>query len=89
MKFNIIAGTHAALVDLKLDGKGSFSGLISSSDFGSGALGGVMTGDHLTGSVELDGHTARLDATIHGDAITGRISSGWFFSQDFTGTIVP
>ena len=87
MKFNITAGSHKALVDLELDGKGGFSGLISSSDFGTGKLGGSITGDHLTGAIELDGHAAKLSASISGETISGTITAGWFFSQDFTGTI--
>ena len=83
--FDIVAGGHKARVTLRLDGKGGFSGDIVSEDFGAGRIRGLATGDHLTGSVDLDGHAARFDACIAGRAIAGRLTAGWFFSQDFTG----
>lgn len=83
--FDIVAGGHKARVTLCLDGKGGFSGDIVSSDFGEGRINGLATGDHLTGSVDLDGHAARFDATLAGRAIAGRLTAGWFFSQDFQG----
>ena len=83
--FDIVAGGHKARVTLRLDGKGSFAGDIVSDDFGEGRISGLVTGDHLTGSVDLDGHAARFDASIAGRAIAGRLTAGWFFSQDFTG----
>lgn len=88
MKFDILAGSHHATVDLELDGKGKFSGTIASDDFGNGKLAGIVTGDRLTGSVDLDGHSARLDAFLDDKIITGKISAGWFFTQRFTGTQV-
>ena len=83
--FDIVAGGHKARVALQLDGKGGFSGDIVSEDFGKGRISGLVTGDHLTGSIDLDGHAARFDASIAGRAIAGRLTAGWFFSQDFTG----
>jgi hypothetical protein len=83
--FDIVAGGHKARVTLELDGQGSFAGNIVSEDFGEGHISGLVTGDHLTGSVHLDGHAARFDASIAGHAIAGRLTAGWFFSQDFTG----
>ena len=83
--FEIVAGGHKARVTLRLDGKGGFSGDIVSDDFGEGRISGLVTGDHLTGSVDLDGHAARFDASIAGRAIAGRLTAGWFFSQDFQG----
>lgn len=86
MRFAIQAGSHVAMVEIDLDGKGGFSGQIISQDFGNGRIGGVQTGDHLTGSVNLAGHNARFDATLLNGAIKGTLTAGWFFSQDFTGT---
>jgi len=83
--FDIVAGGHRARVTLTMDGKGGFAGDIVSEDFGVGRISGLVTGDHLTGSVDLDGHAARFDAGIAGRAIAGRLTAGWFFSQDFTG----
>ena len=80
-----MADGHKARVTLMLDGRGGFSGDIVSADFGKGRISGLVTGDHLTGSVDLDGHAARFDASIAGHAIAGRLTAGWFFSQDFTG----
>lgn len=87
MKFAVTAGAHNALVDLETDGKGGFTGKIESQEFGDGAIGGVVTGDHYTGTILLDGHTAKFAATIQDGAITGAITAGWFFSLDFTGTV--
>ena len=83
--FDIVAGGHKAHVTLRLDDKGGFDGEIVSEDFGKGRISGLVTGDHLTGSIDLDGHAARFDASIAGRAIAGRLTAGWFFSQDFTG----
>lgn len=85
MKFNVLASQHHALVDLETDGKGHFTGSIDSLEFGSGAIGGVVTGDHYTGSILLDGHTAKFAADVSNGAITGTITAGWFFSLDFAG----
>lgn len=81
------SGGHKARVTLAMDGKGGFSGQILSDDFGAGRIGGVASGDHLTGSAELDGHSARFDATLAGEAISGTLTAGWFFSQPFRGTV--
>lgn len=86
MKFNITAGSHKALVDLETDGKGAFSGVITSKDFGIGKIAGAQTGNNLLGSATLDGHSAKFDATLSDGAISGTITAGWFFSLDFTGT---
>lgn len=83
-----MAGQHHALVDLETDGKGGFSGRIESNEFGDGAIGGVVTGDHYTGSILLDGHTAKFAADVSKGTITGTITAGWFFSLDFKGTAV-
>jgi hypothetical protein len=80
-----MAGPHSALVELETDGKGGFSGKIESNEFGDGAIGGVVTGDHYTGSILLDGHTAKFSADVSNGAINGTITAGWFFSLDFTG----
>lgn len=85
MTFDILADGHKARVTLQLDGKGGFTGDIVSEDFGAGHISGLVTGDHFIGSVDLDGHAARFDASIAGHAIAGRLTAGWFFSQDFTG----
>lgn len=88
MRFSILAGEHHALVDLETDGKGGFSGKIESNEFGDGSIGGVVTGDHYTGSILLDGHTAKFAADVSKGAITGTITAGWFFSLDFKGTAI-
>lgn len=85
MKFNILAGDHHALVDLETDGKGGFSGTVDSLEFGTGGIGGSVTNDHYVGSILLDGHAAKFEATVSDGAITGTIKSGWFFSLPFTG----
>lgn len=88
MKFNIVAGSHKARVEISLDGKGGFTGAVTSDDFGKGDVAGLVTsGNHLTGAMRLDGHAARLDATFSDKTISGRITAGWFFSQDFTGEV--
>jgi len=83
--FDIVADEHKARVVLSLDGKGGFSGDIISGDFGQGRISGLVTGNRLTGSAELDGHGARFGALIDGHKIAGRLTAGWFFSQDFHG----
>lgn len=88
MKFSVLAGPHHALVDLDPDGKGNFSGKIESNEFGDGAIGGVVTGDHYTGSILLDGHTAKFAADVSNGAITGTITAGWFFSLYFKGEAI-
>lgn len=85
MKFSVLAGQHHALVGLETDGKGGFSGKIESNEFGDGSIAGVVTGDHYTGSILLDGHTAKFSADVSNRAITGTITAGWFFSLDFKG----
>jgi hypothetical protein len=82
---DIVAGGHKARVTLRLDGKGGFAGDIVSHDFGAGRISGLVTGDHLTGSVDLDGHAARFDAVVAGRMIAGTLTAGWFFSQGFRG----
>lgn len=85
MRFSIKAGPHHAFVDLETDGKGGFSGKIESLEFGDGSIGGAVTGGHFTGSILLDGHTAKFEATTENGAISGTITAGWFFSLNFTG----
>lgn len=86
MKYNIQAGAHPAQVAINMDGKGGFTGTISHTEFGDGQItGGKVSGDDLTGQVVLDGHTAKFEAKVSGATITGRMTVGWFWSQDFTG----
>jgi len=88
MKFNIQAGSHPAQVDITPDGQGGFTGIISHTEFGDGQItGGKQDGDDLTGTVVLDGHTAKFEAKISGTSITGRVSLNWLMGQDFTGTL--
>lgn len=87
MKFSILAGEHHALVDLETDGKGGFSGTIESNEFGNGSIGGIVTGDHYTGSILLDGHTAKFSADVSNGAIKGTITAGWFFQLNFAGQV--
>lgn len=88
MKYNIQAGAHAAQVDLDMDGKGGFTGVISHTEFGDGQItGGQVSGDELIGSVDLDGHTAKFEAKVTGASIAGKLTVGWFWSQDFTGIL--
>jgi len=88
VRFSVLAGPHHALVDLETDGKGGFSGKIESTEFGDGSIAGVVTGDHYTGSIILDGHTAKFSADVTNGAITGTIKAGWFFSLDFKGEAI-
>lgn len=86
MKYDIQAGSHAAQVDITMDGKGGFTGVISHTEFGDGQItGGKQEGESLTGNVVLDGHTADFTATISGTSISGRVSLNWLMGQDFTG----
>jgi hypothetical protein len=85
MIFEIEAGGHKARVTLKPDGRGGFSGEIASAASGTGRIGGVITGDHLSGSAVLDGHQTRFDATLADGTIRGSLTAGWFFRQDFRG----
>jgi len=86
VRYNIQAGSHPAQVDITMDGNGGFTGVISHTEFGDGQItGGRASGDDLTGSVVLDGHTAKFEAKITGATITGKLTVGWFWSQDFTG----
>jgi hypothetical protein len=88
MKYNIQAGSHAAEVDLTMDGEGGFAGVISHTEFGDGQItGGKQDGDELSGTVFLDGHTAKFEAKISGTSISGRVSLNWLMGQDFTGTL--
>ena len=87
MKYNVQVGSHVALVDLEMDGKGAFSGTITSKDFGIGKVSGLQTGNHLVGTASLDGHSAKFDATISDSAISGTLTAGWFFHENFTGTL--
>lgn len=87
MKFDIKAGSHPAKVELNLDGKGGFTGIISHTEFGDGQItGGRQDGEKLTGKVILDGHTADFKAIVSGSTISGRVSLNWLMGQDFTGT---
>ena len=87
MKFNVVARGHNATVIIEMDGKGHFTAAIASDEFGAGSGGGVVTGDHLTGSVNLDGHNAKLAATLAGSGIIGTLDPGWFFPTiTFSGT---
>lgn len=90
MKFDItVGGQHKAQVSVEPDGKGAFTGTIVSPEFGTGAItSGVQTGNHLAGSVTLDNHDADFEATLAADAISGKLSYGWFFSMEFTGAAV-
>jgi len=86
MKFNIQAGSHPAQVDITPDGNSCFTGVISHTEYGDGQItGGKQDGDELTGTVVLDGHTAKFSAKITGATITGKLTVGWFWSQDFSG----
>ena len=85
MKFNLSAGMHKFIAEFEPNGKGNFSGSISSDEYGNGKIAGVVTGDHYLGTATLDGHSAKFDATIADGKISGTIKAGWFFSLFFTG----
>lgn len=89
MKYNIQAGSHPAQVDIAMDGKGGFTGVISHTEFGDGQITGVREdahdGEQLIGKVVLDGHTADFKAAVSGASIHGRVSLNWLMGQDFTG----
>jgi len=76
---------HKLSADFEPDSKGNFSGTISSDEYGAGKIAGVITGDHYTGSVSLDGHTAKFDAILSNGVISGTIKAGWFFTLHFMG----
>lgn len=88
MKFNIAVGSHPAQVDINMDGKGGFTGVISHTEFGDGQITeGSQSGGELTGKVSLDGHTADFHATLSGSSIKGTVRLNWLMSQSFTGTL--
>jgi hypothetical protein len=86
-KYNVtVDGGYPAVIDVNLpEGDGSFSGVVTSQQFGSGSVTGNKSGNDLSGSVSLDSHTATLKATINGASITGDLSVGWFWSKSFSG----
>lgn len=79
---------HTAKVSITPDGKGGFSGCIESAEFGHAPIeNGVVDGRYYTGTVTLEGHSAKITAHIgDGNVLTGSARVGWFFSADFTGT---
>lgn len=91
MKFNITAGSHPAMVDIDLDGKGEFTGTLTSPEFGEGVISeGEELGGRLKGTVSLNGHSARFEAFLDVPNISGKLSvvkfGMTFFSEHFTGT---
>jgi hypothetical protein len=88
MKFDItVDGGHKAEIDITQDGNGGFSGTVTSPDYGTGAItNGVQTDSNLKGNVTLDGYDADFAATLAGATISGKLSYGWFFNKNFTGT---
>lgn len=87
MKFQVnVGGKHQATVSLELASDGTFAGSIDSDEFGQGAIqDGKTTDGALQGTVNLDGYSASFSAKLDGQAITGNLRYGWFFSEDFTG----
>lgn len=91
MKYNINVGSHAAQVELNEDGKGSFTGTVTHTEYGDGAISGKVNGNSFTGTVNLDGHDADFKASTNGLAISGTITPTGFLSMlvgpsSFTGT---
>lgn len=69
------------------DGK---NGTVMSEHFGLGHLDNVVAGGStLNATITMDEHTAKIQLNgLGSNAITGTLSSGWFFSADITGEIV-
>ncbi|WP_298800082.1 hypothetical protein [uncultured Devosia sp.] len=90
MKFDVSVEGHAAQVDIAFDGKGGFTGTITSPEYGKGAItdGQDDGAGNIGGNVELMGHHARFTAHIAGNAISGTLRVAIFFSKSFTGTKV-
>lgn len=87
VKFAVQVEGHAATVELTMDGKGGFTGTITSPEFGTGAItnGKCLSDGGLEGDVALDGYDADFSATLTGNQITGSVSY-LFFSKNFIGT---
>ena len=89
MKYAVSVGSHAATIDLEVDGKGGFSGTITSDEFGTGTISdGAQIENDLSGKVSMDGHTASFEARLNGKNISGTLRVSWLFAEDFTGTQV-
>lgn len=86
MNFKVSVGTHDAEVSLPDAEDGDFSGYIKSDEFGNGTIAGTRSGKNFTGNVSLDGYDAAFSAVVDGTSISGKISYGWMFSEQFCGS---
>ena len=90
MKYQVEVEGHSATLSLGTpSGDGKFTGSIQSDEYGSGSISGMWVGDHITGSMLLDGHSASFGATVSGANIVGTIRVGIFWSKNFTGMAIP
>lgn len=87
--------TKIADIDVEFDiqiGPHNFVGLISadgkSASISGGCVPAGISGKRLQGVTVLDGHSAKVDATISDDGLTmmGKVSFNWFTSFSFTAT---
>ena len=88
MKYAItIADSYKALVDIDINGKGSFDGKITSDEYGITQIedGKIKPDGSLTGNASLGGHDAEFSATMDGDKISGDIRVGWLIHKTFDG----
>ena len=87
MKFHVtVEGGHAADVTILPGSVGQFTGQVVSADYGTGDIvEGLQDQNGLRGKVSLDGYLADFTATLSDNAISGKLSYGWFFSKKFSG----
>lgn len=91
MKFNIaVDGGHQGTADINMDGKGGFTGSVTSDAGQSGVLSGTVDQNGvLTGTAAVEGHTGTFQATINGNAISGTVTARILIftkTVNFTGT---
>lgn len=86
MKFHVtVEGGHVADVTINPAGN-TFTGQVISADYGTGDIvEGLQDQNGLRGKVSLDGYLADFTATLSDNAISGKLSYGWFFSKKFSG----
>lgn len=89
MKFDItVDGGHKAEIEIQPDGKGGFTGTVTSPEYGIAPINhGVLVGSDLKGDICLKGYDADFSATLSSTSATiaGQLSYGWFFKKSFSG----
>lgn len=88
MQWKITLQGHTAVVAIKLFEDTTFTGTITSSEYGEAPITeGRANGNTLTGKVTLNDVSADIVAVIQTDGdVTGKVKVGWFFHYDFLGT---